>query len=120
MLNPDQIKSGQGPRLAFLEKPDPQQLAEILVAFANTEGGTIMLGLTAEGKPASLTFEPADVQSVLKKAEDLYNPAVVIDKWEEIQINELGEELDEVLDGLDEDDDSSSEYGVELDDDEEE
>jgi len=36
------------------------------VAFANTEGGTIMLGLTTEGKPSSVMFEPGDVQSVLR------------------------------------------------------
>ncbi len=104
MLIPDQIKSGQGPRLAFLEKADPQQLAETLVAFANTEGGTILLGLTAEGKPAAAGLEPPEVQALLRQAEDLYNPAVVVDKWEELQFNAAGEEIAGEGDGDGDDD----------------
>ncbi|QPC81633.1 putative DNA binding domain-containing protein [Phototrophicus methaneseepsis] len=87
MLNNTFIRGGAGPRLAFMEKADPQQLAETLVALANTEGGTILIGLTPEGKQGQHTIRPDDVQQAMKAADDLYNPPVVVDKWEEAEIS---------------------------------
>jgi ATP-dependent DNA helicase RecG len=100
MFNADQIKTGQGPRLAFLEQPDAEDIAEILVAFANTEGGAIIIGLTQEGEAAEHTLEPSAIQSALKAAEDLFNPAIVIDKWEEMQVSDalFAEEEDDSYD----------------------
>lgn len=85
MLNADFIKSGEGPRLAFVPAAEAGALAETLVAFANTEGGIIVIGLQPNGRPAAKT-EAADVDQMLKLAGDLYNPPVVIEKWEEIAV----------------------------------
>ncbi len=86
MLSPDLIKAGQGPRVAFLDKADSQIIAETLVSFANTEGGTIIIGLTAEGKRSRAALDHDIIQKALKAADDLYNPPVVVDRWEEVLV----------------------------------
>lgn len=107
MLNVEIIKSGEGPRLAFLEKADAQQIAETLVAFANTEGGLIVIGLNNKGKPSSAKIAGNEIETALKKADDLYNPPVVIDKWEEIPI-------DDSFSVVDDEDDDEEEKSVEV------
>lgn len=72
--------------MAFLVAPDPKSIAETLVAFANTEGGTIVIGLKADGSKSDNTPDIDALQQAMKKADDLYNPPVVVDKWEEIQL----------------------------------
>ena len=86
MLNMEVIKSGEGPRLAFVQTADAHILAETLVAFANTEGGIIVIGLQANGQPSTARTAGTDIDQVLKLAGDLYNPPVIIEKWEEISV----------------------------------
>ncbi|MEA3337961.1 MAG: ATP-binding protein [Chloroflexota bacterium] len=42
----------RGPNTEYLPEPDADRLAETLVAFANAEGGTILLGIASDGTPA--------------------------------------------------------------------
>ena len=86
MSNMELIKSGEGPRLAFLQTADAHILAETLVAFANTEGGIIVIGIESNGKPSAARTAGADVDQMLKLAGDLYNPPVITEKWEEIAV----------------------------------
>ena len=86
MSNMALIKSGEGPRLAFLQTADAHILAETLVAFANTEGGIIVIGIQSNGKPSADRTDGADVDQMLKLAGDLYNPPVITEKWEEIAV----------------------------------
>ena len=86
MLNAELIKAGEGPRLAFIQTADAEKIAETLVAFANTEGGTIVVGLRADGRPAAARTAGDDIDRVLKSADSLYNPPVIIEKWEEIPL----------------------------------
>ena len=87
MSGTELIKAGEGPRLAFVQAADAEIIAENLVAFANTEGGVIVIGLRSDGTPAPGRTESADIDKVLTLADELYNPPVVVEKWEEISIN---------------------------------
>ncbi|GEM_PF-190954 len=88
MLNADELKQGPGPRLAFLGSLDAQILAEIMVSFANTEGGIIVLGLDANGQPSAGTISAEGVQKVLESAENLFNPGIVIEAWQVLTIED--------------------------------
>ncbi len=81
MANTELIKSEPGPRIAFLDKADPAAIAEIMVAFANTEGGTIIVGAKAK-------IDSAALAKTLKEADDFYNPTVVVGNWEEIETDD--------------------------------
>ncbi|PJF45534.1 MAG: hypothetical protein CUN48_18400, partial [Candidatus Thermofonsia Clade 3 bacterium] len=61
--------------LAFLPQLDPQALAETLVAFANSDGGTIVLGYDERGRPFGSTT-PEDIEAVLRQAATLTSPPV--------------------------------------------
>ena len=84
-MPPDPIAvSGEGPRLAFVPAADAELvIAENMVAFANTEGGIIIVGLQADGAPAATRTTSHEIDRVLKQADDLYSPPVVIESWEE-------------------------------------
>lgn len=65
-----------GPRLAFLVDADPEALAEHLVAFANADGGTIVLGLDETGQATEPIWEE-EAEGGLRAAARLCNPPVV-------------------------------------------
>ncbi len=44
------LKQPPGQQLAFVAQPDPEQIAETLIALANAEGGSLVLGIDADGK----------------------------------------------------------------------
>ncbi len=43
------LKQAPGQQLAFQAQPEPEPIAETLVALANAEGGTVVLGMLADG-----------------------------------------------------------------------
>ncbi len=86
MNNAEFMSGGEGPRLAFVHAANADQIAENMVAFANTEGGVIVVGVQSDGNPASTPPNVAEIDHVLKLADDLYNPPVVTEKLEQIHI----------------------------------
>jgi ATP-dependent DNA helicase RecG len=85
MLNPDFIKSGPGPRLAFIDKAEVEPLAETLVALANTEGGTIVVGVDEKGDLTENSVENKQLEKILKEADTTCNPPVVVGNWEAVE-----------------------------------
>lgn len=65
-----------GPRLAFLNEAEPELLAEHLVAFANGDGGTIVLGVDEEGRLVETIWEE-EAEGGLRTAAQFCNPPVV-------------------------------------------
>lgn len=53
--------------IALIAEPDPALMAETLVAFANSDGGTIVPGFDAAGRPIGHIM-PEDVESALRAA----------------------------------------------------
>ncbi|HRW05702.1 MAG TPA: ATP-binding protein [Caldilineaceae bacterium] len=78
------LKQTPGQRWAFLPDNDAKALAEALVAFANGEGGTIVLGLTADGKLGTY-FSLDEAEDLLQAALRLCRPPVHTD-WQQEQI----------------------------------
>lgn len=87
MSNTELIKAGPGARTAFIEKADAQLIAETMVAFANTEGGTLIIGIREDGKPAS-KIESEKLEGALKEADANCNPPVVVGNWEQVEVED--------------------------------
>jgi ATP-dependent DNA helicase RecG len=86
MTNLELVKAGPGPRTAFLEKPDTQMMAETMVAFANTEGGTMIIGVDKDGQPLEKVIETEALEKALKEADAHCNPTVVVGNWEPLEL----------------------------------
>ncbi len=86
MNNTELINSGPGPRTAFLEKVDAKSMAETMVAFANTEGGTVVMGVKDDGEAAAQKIDTEALEKVLREADSLCNPTVVVGNWEPIEV----------------------------------
>jgi ATP-dependent DNA helicase RecG len=72
-----------GPLTAYLPDAAPARLAEYLVAFANTDGGTVIIGLDERGKTLQRVYAE-ELEGALKAAERLCRPAVVTG-WEQLE-----------------------------------
>ncbi len=75
------IKRGEGPRVAILPEVDQELLAETLVAFANADGGTLIVGVDARGKPTGAVL-PDELEGALRAAETRCRPPVQT-SWEQ-------------------------------------
>ncbi|MCK4449396.1 MAG: ATP-binding protein, partial [Anaerolineae bacterium] len=64
-----------GQLLAFMPEPEAQRLAETLVAFANSDGGTILIGVDETGRAAGQVYAD-EVEVVLRAAVQECRPLV--------------------------------------------
>lgn len=71
--------------LAYLPSIDAEAIAEHLIAFANSEGGTLILGMSPEGMMNG-AVEPDDASEGLEAALRLCNPPVRTD-WRHEEVN---------------------------------
>lgn len=72
-----------GQRLAFLPEADAEALAECMVAFANGDGGLIVLGLSENGRFADTIWEE-EAEGALREAASLCRP-VVRSHWQQVE-----------------------------------
>ncbi len=78
------LRRGPGPLLDYLPEPDGDRLAEMLVAFANTDGGTILVGVDREGRPTGQVY-PEELEGALQAAEARCTPPVQV-SWERAEV----------------------------------
>lgn len=77
------LKKVPGQRLAFLPTADVDTLAECLVAFANGDGGLIVLGLDEQGRPTESIWEE-EAEGALREAASLCRPPVP-SRWQPVE-----------------------------------
>ena len=71
----EMIGLGEGWNIEFKEiLPKPSKLAQTIVAFANHQGGTILIGVSDRGDIVG--FEPSkqDYDNILRAAREAVNP----------------------------------------------
>ncbi len=78
-----QLKPGSGPNTEYMLEPDAIRLAETLVAFANADGGTILLGVDQTGAPAEGLFGE-EMEEALRAALLECRPPIRTE-WEQIE-----------------------------------
>ena len=71
------VPEAHGPRTVCIEKLAPRHIAETLVAFANTEGGSLLFGARTDGKPAESPITQEALETALGEAQGLCDPPVL-------------------------------------------
>lgn len=77
----DLISRKPGPLVEYLSEPDVDPMAETLVAFANTDGGTLVVGVDAKGRPTGTTY-PDELEGALFAAVARCRPPIQTD-WQQ-------------------------------------
>src|SRR4029079_2267273 len=72
-----------GPLVAYLPEAVPDALAEHLVAFANSDGGTIVIGLDDKGRLVGNVYAE-ELEGLLRAAERICRPRVVTG-WDQLE-----------------------------------
>ena len=83
MLN-QLLKQGPGQTVAFLPDIDIDILAETMAAFANTDGGVIVIGVNLSGRPSGEVLVD-EVEAVLGQATIQCRPPVEVD-WQQYEL----------------------------------
>jgi len=73
-----------GQLVALLSEADGDELAETLVAFANSDGGTIYVGVSRSGSPVGFDF-PEEVNTVVEQAALRCRPPVIA-SWTQTEV----------------------------------
>lgn len=71
-----------GPLTAYLAQADPDVLAETMIAFANSDGGTIMLGVDESGCQTETPVYSEEIEAVLRAAQERCLP-IIQSSWEQ-------------------------------------
>jgi ATP-dependent DNA helicase RecG len=84
MITSTVLKAGPGQLVEYLPDLDIDVMAELLVAFANGDGGTIVVGVDRAGKPIGHVY-PEDVEGVLRRAETQCRPPIHTG-WDQVDL----------------------------------
>jgi hypothetical protein len=86
------VRDGEGEHLEFKQAAiKPGDLAETLVAFANGQGGTVLIGVDDDGRPAGIPDVGAARDLIATAASDeLCDPPVTLDSVEQIAAGDSG------------------------------
>jgi ATP-dependent DNA helicase RecG len=84
MLLKTLVARGSSQTTALLAEADTDKLAETLVAFANADGGTIVVGLERHGRVAGNVM-PEDVEGALTQALIMCRPPVATE-WQQHEV----------------------------------
>jgi len=82
--DPVSLHGGPGPLLAYLPYPDPDALAATAVAFANTDGGAIVIGLDGDGAYTG-PVDGGEVECALRRAAERCTPVVAFGPAEPLE-----------------------------------
>lgn len=77
----DLVNKGPGPLVEYLPEPDVEAMATTLVAFANSDGGTLVVGVDAQGRPVGTAY-PDELEALLLEATARCLPPVQAD-WQQ-------------------------------------
>jgi nucleoside 2-deoxyribosyltransferase len=86
-ITPDRVrallKHGEGQTVEFKLRMPPEEVAErLIVAFANTQGGVLLLGVGEEkGAPCLRGFHPREVTSAITQLRDIANKVLEGVPW---------------------------------------
>lgn len=72
----------RGPLTSYISQPDPSLLAETMIAFANTDGGTIIIGVDEDGCAAEQPVYREELEAALLAAQERCLP-LVHTTWEQ-------------------------------------
>ena len=76
------LRQGPGQLAEFMRQPDVERLSESLVAFANADGGTVLVGIGASGRISVLDSD--DLEASLLRAQMHCRPPVKT-QWQSIE-----------------------------------
>ena len=77
------LHRGIGLQLEVLTQPVAERLAETLVAFANGDGGTVLLGVDTQGQITG-ALQPDEADGALRAALTLCRPLVATE-WQQFE-----------------------------------
>lgn len=77
------LKKGRGQLIEFMPQPEPDALAEALAAFANADGGTILVGLGTIGTLLE-DIQPEHLEAILQRAQATCRPPVQTE-WQSLE-----------------------------------
>ena len=75
-----------GPLTTYLPEADPAALAETMVAFANSDGGAIVLGVDDAGRQSYSAIFGEELEGALRAAEQRCRP-VIPTGWEQFEVD---------------------------------
>ena len=71
------VSSGEGLHLEFKRKAaHPEKIVREMIAFANTEGGTLLIGVSDDGSMPGITYPDEESHSIRKALNDFCKPAL--------------------------------------------